>query len=52
MRLSNEIKVDKTCRLSNFHLSKVDITCRQNGHHLLLIGVVKVKISLSGSDSE
>jgi len=52
MRLTNKIKVDKTCRLSSYHLLEVDIPCRQNGYHLLLSGAVKVKISLPGSVTE
>jgi len=52
MRLSNEIKVDKACRLSSYHLPEVDITFCQNGYHLLLSGAVKVKISLPGSVTE
>ena len=52
MSSTNTFKVDKTCRLSSYHLPEVDIPYRQSGYHLLLSGAVKVKISLPGSVSE
>lgn len=52
MKIDDRFMVDKTSRLSGYHLTQVDIPCPGSGYHLLLPLSRKEKISLPGSDSE
>ncbi len=52
MKSTDSVQVDKTCRLSGYHLPKIGVSCQMRGYCLLLSRSPKVKISLPGSDSE